>query len=319
MGTTYLFSISLIAGLLFTNKQLQMKYLGSTTFQFQLLFQLAAIILFQFIDLNTLTQALICGIALCIIGIPHGANDYLYRNDQSNAGLIKFLIRYVGIMALYLMVWWLVPVFALSIFFIISLHHFGQSNFENQQVWHIPSLLWGIWTLLLPVLLHYNEAILIFKSMVSFNVYGGDLISQPIKFGIWQGVIMFIFSSIYIVSLFIYERKNIIPYTIQFVLVTIWFTLTPLLFGFIIVFCLWHSIQSLQHQATYFKEVFSKSTRAFLYAMLPFSVIALFFFCMYVVLFDFNISISFVLLSLISLPHVIVMHQLYNNDARSFA
>lgn len=296
-----------------------MKYFGSSTFQFQLLLQVVGIALFHFLDFSALTQALICGVALCVIGIPHGANDYLYRNDQSNVGLIKFLIRYIGIMALYLLAWWLLPVFALAIFFIISLHHFGQSNFENQQVWHIPSLLWGIWILLLPVLLHYNEAILIFKSMVSFNVYEGDLVSQRIKLEIWQVLIMLIFSVIYIASLFFYERRNIIPYTIQFVLVTIWFTLTPLLFGFIIVFCLWHSIQSLQHQASYFKEVFSKSTRAFLYAMLPFSVIALFFFCMYVVLFDFNISLSFVLLSLISLPHVIVMHQLYNNDARLFA
>lgn len=296
-----------------------MKYFGSSTFQFQLLFQLAAILLFHFIDFSPLTQALICGTALCIIGIPHGANDYLYRNDQSRSGLIKFLIRYVGIMVLYLAAWWLMPVFALAVFFIISLHHFGQSNFENQQVWHLPSLLWGIWTLLLPVLLHYNEAILIFKSMISLTGYDGNLVSERVVLEIWQVVVMILFSVVYIISLFYYERKAILPFTIQFILVTVWYTITPLLFGFIIVFCLWHSIQSLQHQAHYFREVFSKSTRAFLLAMLPFSVIALLFFSVYVVFFNFNISLSFVLLSLISLPHVIVMHQLYKSEVRSFA
>lgn len=296
-----------------------MKYFGSSTFQFQLLFQLAGIVLFQLFDFSALTQALICGVALCVIGIPHGANDYLYRNDQSKAGLIKFLLRYVGIMALYLAAWWLMPVLALAIFFIISLHHFGQSNFENQQVWHIPSLLWGIWTLLLPVLLHYQEALLIFKSMVSLTGFEGDLKSESVSFEIWQAVVMLIFSGVYTISLFYYERKAVIPYLIQFVLVTIWYIITPLLFGFIVVFCLWHSIQSLQHQSHYFKEVFSKSTRAFVYAMLPFSAIALLSFGAYVMFFEFNISLSFVLLSLISLPHVIVMHQLYKSEVRSFA
>lgn len=296
-----------------------MKYFGSSAFQFQLLFQLVAILLFQLIDFSSLTQALICGTALCIIGIPHGANDYLYRNDQSRIGLVKFLIRYIGIMALYLVAWWLMPIFALAVFFIISLHHFGQSNFENQQVWHLPSLLWGVWTLLLPVLLHYNEALLIFKSMISLTAYDGNLVSESIRLEGWQLAVIFIFGAVYIISLFYYERKAILPFTIQFVLVTVWYIITPLLFGFIIVFCLWHSIQSLQHQANYFREVFSKSTRAFIYAMLPFSAIALLFFSAYIAFFDFNISLSFVLLSLISLPHVIVMHQLYKGEVRSFA
>jgi Brp/Blh family beta-carotene 15,15'-monooxygenase len=296
-----------------------MKYFGSSTFQFQLLFQLAGIVLFQLFDFSALTQALICGVALCLIGIPHGANDYLYRNDQSKAGLIKFLLRYVGIMALYLAAWWLMPVLALAIFFIISLHHFGQSNFENQQVWHIPSLLWGIWTLLLPVLLHYQEALLIFKSMVSLTGFEGDLKSERVGLEAWQGVAIVIYSMAYAGSLFYYERKAIVPYLIQFFLVTLWYIITPLLFGFIIVFCLWHSIQSLQHQAHYFKQAFSKPTRSFIYAMMPFSAIALLTLGAYVMFFDFNLSLSFVLLSLISLPHVIVMHQLYKSEAQSFA
>lgn len=288
-----------------------MKYFHSITFQIQLVLQLLGIIVFFSFPLSPFIQALISGIALCIIGIPHGANDYLYREDRSRTGLVKFLSYYIGIMAIYLMVWWVAPLLALAIFFLISLHHFGQSNFENQNVWHAPSLLWGIWILFFPVLLHFNEAVQIFQSMISFTIYSGDLVSDRAPLALWQVATAGIFAIAYVISLFYYERQDALLCIVQFVLVTIWYLITPLLFGFIIVFCLWHATQSLQHQAAYFKQLFSKSTREFFSAMLPFSVVALASFCVYVAVFGFNISFSFILLSLISLPHVLVMHVLY--------
>jgi len=255
----------------------------------------------------------VAGVALCIIGIPHGANDYLYREDRSANGLVKFLIYYVGIISIYLLIWWAVPLLALVIFFLISLHHFGQSNFENEEVWNISSLLWGIWILFFPVLLHFDEATQIFRSMISFEVYSGNLVSEsaaPLEG--WKMVVTGSFAVIYLVSLVIYKKQDALLCLVQFVLVSVWYLITPLLFGFIMVFCLWHATQSLQHQAAYFRQVFSKSTRDFLVSMLPFSIVALVVFCVYVSLFGFNISYSFIILSLISLPHVLVMHVLYS-------
>ncbi len=296
-----------------------MKHSPITTFQIQLLIQLLGILLFQITNAGPFSQAILSGIALCIVGIPHGANDYLYREDQSISGLLKFLYQYVGVIVLYLFAWWFVPNLALVVFFLISLHHFGQSNFENDKIWHIPSILWGLWILFFPVLLHFGEALSIFNSMVSFRSYEGELAIQRGPLELWQVLVICSFTVFYIISLLVYERKNFISYFLQFLLVTIWYTITPLLFGFIMVFCLWHSVQSLQHQAQHFKVFYARPMHSFLYAMLPFSAIALLAFIVYVAFFGFNISLSFILLSLISLPHVIVMHQLYQRRERSFA
>jgi hypothetical protein len=51
--------------------------------------------------------------------------------------------------------------------------------------------------------------------------------------------------------------------------------------------------------------------------MLPFSAIALVAFGLYVYMRGFQISEAFILLSLITLPHVLVMHRLYHQPTTS--
>ncbi|MFM8744089.1 MAG: Brp/Blh family beta-carotene 15,15'-dioxygenase, partial [Cytophagales bacterium] len=125
--------------------------------------------------------------------------------------------------------------------------------------------------------------------------------------------------SIYLVSLFLFERKNILYYTIQFVAVTLWYWFTPLLTGFIIVFCLWHSLQSVRHQAIFFQQTFEGDLFLFLKKMIPFSATALVTFGLYVYMRGFQISEAFILLSLITLPHVLVMHRLYQQSNHRYA
>jgi beta-carotene 15,15'-dioxygenase len=294
-----------------------MQYLHSITFRLQMLVQVILLLLFLVYPISQNNQAIICGVLLCLIGIPHGANDYLYRKESSVGGLIKFLARYIAIMAAYVLLWYLIPLLALVIFFIISLHHFGQSNFENENFWHLPSILWGIWLLLFPVLIHHQEAMQIFDSMLSLNFSTEHLPFNQGKIEQWHLIVSSFFGLLYFSSIYLYERKNLVAYFLQFVLVTGWFLFTPLLFGFIIVFCIWHSVQSLRHQALYYQRFFSRSALAFFFAMLPFSVLTLFFLFAYIYFFGFQISLSFIMLSVISLPHVLVMHFLYKSPIAS--
>ncbi|MCX8490837.1 MAG: hypothetical protein ORN54_07200, partial [Cyclobacteriaceae bacterium] len=101
----------------------------------------------------------------------------------------------------------------------------------------------------------------------------------------------------------------------QFVLITVWYLITPLLSGFIIFFCLWHALQSMRHQATYFKQSVGGTLPEFLRAMLPFSLLALVSFAVYVYFRGFQITEAFILLSMITLPHVLVMHRLYHQTS----
>ncbi|MFN6089587.1 MAG: Brp/Blh family beta-carotene 15,15'-dioxygenase [Cyclobacteriaceae bacterium] len=263
-------------------------------------------------------QAIFCGILLCTVGIPHGSNDHLYRPDKSNFGMLKFLGVYLGTMFLYLGLWWIAPLLALILFFVISFHHFGQSNFENDSINYLPSWLWGIWVLVFPVLLHWNEASGIFQQMLSSNSLftPSSFVDQSaIADFNWPLWVMISLAMLYLLSLIIYGRRNIIHYSGQFILITIWYLVTPLLSGFIIFFCLWHALQSMRHQAMYFKQSAGGTLMEFLKAMLPFSLLALISFAVYVYFRGFQIAEAFILLSMITLPHVLVMHQLYHKTS----
>jgi beta-carotene 15,15'-dioxygenase len=292
-----------------------MRYINSQLFKIQLSLQIISLLFFYFYNFGLEIQAIISGILLCSIGVPHGSNDHLYRSDKTIWGIIKFLAVYLGTILFYSLVWWLSPLLALVVFFLISFHHFGQSNFENIHWWYAPSLFWGIWILAFPILLHFNEAIQIFNQMIRFEAFPNSelvaLNNSIFQMKSWQSLGAFILAGIYIFSLHRFERKSFNLYLLQFITVSLWYVFTPLLFGFIVVFCLWHATQSLQHQSSYYQNYFKGSGWQFIKTMVPFSLVALFAFGLFIYYNGFNISEAFVLLSLITLPHLIVMHQLY--------
>ncbi len=293
-------------------------YCQSKLFQTQIALQLILIVIVYLFSFAADVQAIFCGILLCTVGIPHGSNDHLYRPDKSNFGMLKFLGVYLGTMFLYLGLWWIAPLLALILFFVISFHHFGQSNFENDSINYLPSWLWGIWVLVFPVLLHWNEASGIFQQMLSSNSLftPSSFVDQSaIADFNWPLWAMISLAMLYLLSLIIYERRNIIHYSGQFILITIWYLVTPLLSGFIIFFCLWHALQSMRHQAMYFKQSAGGTLMEFLKTMLPFSLLALISFAVYVYFRGFQIAEAFILLSMITLPHVLVMHQLYHKTS----
>jgi beta-carotene 15,15'-dioxygenase len=288
-----------------------MKYIESKLFKFQIFIQAILLLVFFIFNINSTLQSVFCGLLLCTVGIPHGANDYLFSTDKSIKGLIKFLAIYLTAIGLYMLVWWYLPIFALIIFFLISFHHFGQSNLENDKLLYLPSLFWGLWIIGFPVLLHFEEALSIFNEMI--NVGKPTPINNTSVNNIyaWQIYSAITIAICYLFSIYYLKRKYFLNYLIQFVLVSIWYILTPLIFGFIVAFCLWHALQSIRHQSNFYTKNFAGNQWNFIKAMLPFSLIALAFFLGYLYLFGFNLGEAFILLSLITLPHVLVMDKLY--------
>ncbi len=295
-------------------------YAQSRLFSIQLVAQVALTLVFFILRVNSTAQAIFCGMLLYVVGIPHGSNDYLYRPDQTVAGMFKFLGAYLGTMAVYATLWWFVPALAFVLFFFISFHHFGQSNFENDTLWYPPSWLWGLWILAFPVLLHFDEAVSIFRQMI--DVTPSDpaitpLLPTTVPLKTWQWIGSISIGIAYLAALFFYQPKNKLRYVMQFVAVTTWYILMPLLSGFVVVFCLWHSLQSFRHQSQYYQTRYGKGLWPFVKAMLPFTLIALMAFGVYVYLREFKISEAFIMLSLITLPHVLVMHHLYHHTNES--
>jgi len=290
-----------------------MKYLSSSLFRWQLIGQ-ALLMLLALILPPSLSNILFDGLALILlvlIGIPHGANDLFYRKDSSTVGIIRFLGAYIGVMGLYGLLWWFFPIVALTLFLVISIHHFGQSNFEQEQLWHIPSILWGSLVIFAPILIHWEEALEIFSGMV-----GSSISSSIPEEGIYAAGIL----STLLYGLVIWRKypgNKFILLGMQWIMVLTWLAVSPLLSGFIIVFTLWHSGQSLHFQwrAIQSRLAQKPSGKNELWWTWGITSLASFAFLgMIHWIWGLYLPLLFILLSLITLPHVIVMHELYQPE-----
>jgi len=101
-------------------------------------------------------------IMLFTVGIPHGALD-AYLEKRSDR-LSVFVLKYLGIMALALLVWWVAPVIALVAFIAYSAWHFGQTDLEEWEISSpVLSLVWGLMVMVLLLLPHWDEVLTVLE------------------------------------------------------------------------------------------------------------------------------------------------------------
>jgi len=291
---------------------LKLNYTQSKLFYWQLVLQLFFIAMVPFMIQYPLLQGIFCLIGLVFLGIPHGGNDVFYRKEKTPMGTVRFLSMYLGVMLLYLLLWYYFPGLSLLIFLIISIHHFGQSNFNTHRILSFDSLLLGSWLVIFPILLHGKEVFGIFSNMLGQRFVVLDFIAHLGQLNLL--VIALFFALVYGAVLYKLQRSSFFSYLLQWVLVSLWYWLTPLLLGFVVVFCFWHSLQSMQYQLTYIKTKYEQDWKKTLLGFAPLGLIAILGMG-FLLRFDLksNLSFAFVLLSLVTLPHVIVMDGIYRD------
>ena len=219
---------------------------------------------------------------------------------------------YLGVMLLYLALWYVWPMLSLALFLLISIHHFGQSNFNTNRIWSLDSILWGSWLVVFPVLKHSQEVFGIFSTMLGRPVATVSDIGHLNNSGLL--IVSIVFVLLYVAVLYRTHRSSGFWYLIQWFLVTVWYWLTPLLLGFVVVFCFWHALQSMQYQLDYVRVNYNQNRKKTLMGFVPFGLMALVGMA-FLLRFDLesNLGFAFVLLSLVTLPHVVVMDGLYRN------
>ena len=291
---------------------LKSNYTGSPLFRWQLLLQLFFILMVPFLLQFAMLQGALCLLGLVFLGIPHGGNDFFYRKEKNTSGSAKFLLMYLGVMLLYLALWYVWPMLSLALFLLISIHHFGQSNFNTNRIWSLDSILWGSWLVVFPVLKHSQEVFGIFGTMLGRSNATVSDIGHLNNSGLL--VVSIVFVLLYVAVLYRAHRSSGFWYLIQWFLVTVWYWLTPLLLGFVVVFCFWHALQSMQYQLDYVRVNYNQNRKKTLMGFVPFGLMALVGMA-FLLRFDLesNLGFAFVLLSLVTLPHVVVMDGLYRN------
>ncbi len=266
---------------------------------------------------------------LLLVGLPQGATDYtLVRQRAQVTGesrIIRFSLHYLFLMLAYALLWYVQPLPAFLLFLVISVYHFGQANW-----WRLPEdsslrlamfILWGSFVLFTPLLLHYEEAAPILSELLGREV-------PPIKGIIRYLVPGLLFNLNIILILYAGGRNRIVPLRMKWELfqlgllfVLFWFA--PLLVGLAVYFVLFHSMEAARDQIEYFQDEEPDFTwKKYLVRALPLALVCLaagITWYLSSVIFEaslWRLSWFFIFISLISLPHVILMEGFYNRQRR---
>ncbi|RYE25821.1 MAG: hypothetical protein EOP42_21175, partial [Sphingobacteriaceae bacterium] len=290
----------------------------------------AVLVFWQLINpISTAFQLTFLTVALLLTGIPHGALDHLVQQENAKRRgkpfkLYVFLGRYLLNMLVYAIAWYVFPSWSLFFFLLISGWHFGETDIAAypQQPLLTAALrfLYGIfllgWILLThktevtPVLLHLVPTYsLIFNRWLWLN-------SQAFWLVPLSGFLMVF---LLLLTRFYYNYLHQHKLILQLLMLLLCTYFLPLLPAFGLYFAGWHSLVTLFNIKGF---IIGKNTTAdktlfkVWQAALPFSLLAItglllagYLLPLYAPLFD-PLPLLFVFLSVITLPHMQVMHHL---------
>ena len=273
----------------------------------------------------TLVSLIFAAILIITIGLPHGATDLLLFKHivetPDKKSYTKFLLGYLSLIAVYGLVWFLFPKLALSLFIIISIYHFGQSNWSFTTIEHgltriFIYFLSGSFVILTPLCIHYEMTLSVIEGIAGITSLsvGYDLVLALPR----TLLILNIWALFYIFSENLISKKELLLQVTGLVLLMLMYYSLPLILGFTIYFVLWHSFGSMIDQvkfiraksvnfswSNYFKNALPNTIIAILFIISCFSI-------NYYFKLNFTIvQIFFVILSLFTLPHILLIEQLY--------
>lgn len=278
------------------------KYLGTDALVLLLL--LLCVLLQQLWPaVNAVVLPILLGIGLLFPGIPHGAVDHML--ELKGDSLPLFVAKYVGIMLVVVVFWWLAPSLALFAFIAYSAWHFGQTDakvWNQKQPWWAIS--YGVAALGYILLSHPAELQQHISALGS-----GLLVPQGPESALFLGLLLLL------LPVFL-PKKHRLGYGIT-ALVVLGGTLLPLLSAFGFYFIGLHSWRGWRH----LQQGLGISHAALFKKALPFSTAAwLLFVGLGIAAATFDLSfegwipVFFVFLAAVSAPHVVMMHRFYRSN-----
>lgn len=277
--------------------------------------------------LSTWEPFLVLGLML-LLGLPHGATDHglflALSGGRPPVKKVNFYVAYLLLIGSYGLVWWFFPIVAFSIFILLSIYHFGQSNWVGLNYGsgvgsRLHYLIWGAGILLTPILLHAGESIEIVNAMT------GTSITDP---GLGFAHSFMIVAAVLNVALAGWLTftgrltvRRLLRELLAYGVLTAMFLTNSLLLGFTVYFVFWHSLNSAMDQARFFERRLDPELRTQLYREIGSTVLGAFVFCLILwlgpgpsaALTPGIIGGIFIFISLLTLPHMLLVEQLYNS------
>ncbi|MBK9150245.1 MAG: Brp/Blh family beta-carotene 15,15'-dioxygenase [Saprospiraceae bacterium] len=264
-------------------------------------------------------------ILVLIIGLPHGATDYLlFRRLNGNKirlhQTVKFFIIYLSAIFGFLTLWLILPTISFAVFIILSAYHFGQSNWENalsnKVVSHILNITWGAFAIGGAVLWHWGESNIIITQLVG---YKPDFTNE------FMGMVQFllVLLNILFIVLLVLMRKislsRFLNEIFKLTILSIVFYFTPMLISFTIYFTLWHSLSSLLSQMAFYKKLWPSFTiKDYYIQAAPYTLAAIIGLVIMIFIYQTfspgisSISIFMIFIASMTLPHIFLVEQSYH-------
>ena len=254
-------------------------------------------------------------------GMIHGSNDLLIINKilEKSKYYSKFniLVAYLMIVSLAILIFYMAPILALSMFVIFSAYHFGEQHWEksfiksNNSLKSVFYFCYGM--LILQLLFTFNDigVKFIVKEITGYQI--ANLNSFPII--IILGSLVLIMTAI---ELHFKRISSEIALTELFslLILTIIFNSSSLIWGFTIYFILWHSVPSLAEQIKFvYGEFKLKTTLKYCKSAAPYWIVSLI--GMVILYFMFNnekhfYSLFFAFIEAVTFPHAFVMVKMFS-------
>lgn len=293
------------------------------TFLFVVSTYLLFLIFSSYSEISLETQILSASFFILLIGIPHGAIDHILFFKKRSLSQLKFYSIYLGLILLFLVLWIYLPFWSLLFFLLISAFHFGESQFSDIDTdKFLKYSLFSFWGIaLLSTLMYYN-----LDELIEITTYFQDTNDLQIIYN--ESLIIRLFqitniSSLLIISILaIKKRLNLDRFFSELFLILILhitFYLFPFLIAFTMYFVILHSIRVMHQEYMFLKkknDIFN--FLGFIKILAPYSLLSIFFTAVIIILSYLSIIpysiplVSIIIISVITLPHAIVMHIFYN-------
>jgi len=268
--------------------------------------------------LTNSTQISFLILVLILFGVPHGALDlyidqHLHKSDSNQK---IFLLKYIGNIVAYALVWYFFPIAALVIFILITAYHFGEidwmgktDNIIHKTAYSVIGLLWIL--LLLSKNVSFALDVFIRMERSAFNekqwIHLANKIYPITLIGLFAVyAVLFFFK-----GLFFSNNKYYYYALLQQITLIIFAFFMPLWLCFAFYFGFWHSLLSFDKiRITFSMPNNFTGWKNLLIKAAPFSIMAWFGFS-YITLSTLNskdasgiFTLLFISLSVLALPHL---------------
>lgn len=285
---------------------------------------------YYILPIDPKTQMIVLLSLVFLVGVPHGALDFLVDEQNKVALQQKFSIKkFVSLYLLRLFSFaliWIFPWVAFSIFMVFSIYHFGETDMagmlktkKKAVVLYVAYGSFILGVLLLVHLTQIKDTIPVIKDFVENSNLYAQLEAN-------RYLIILALGFLFTIAI-VYQKSidNIIvtlPQLIRFIFLLAIITLLPLLMAFTFYFALWHSLLSVRNIFSYFKSFNNDKkfavicNKSILFSVLALGGMVLLYFVLSYFLPDMNMLFALlIILSVLTLPHLQVMHRMYQNSS----